>query len=72
MARFRNVSGQDLEVPAHGQVVAAGDVLEVDDEQAAGLAGQAGVWEPVAPAKKPAAPAKRTRTAKPAAGEPKA
>lgn len=45
---LRNVSGMDLDVPDLRRIVAAGEVVEVTNEQvAAGMVGQVGVWEQV-------------------------
>jgi len=45
--KFRNISGVDLEVPAAGVIVPAGQVLDVDGPLADGMAGQDSVWAPV-------------------------
>ena len=37
MAKIRNTSGQDVEVPALGRMVLAGQVIEVPDEQVEGF-----------------------------------
>jgi hypothetical protein len=58
MARFRNVSPLgDLDVPALGLTIPAGDIVDVKDpEISASFADQAGTWEPVlSPAERKAA-----------------
>lgn len=58
MARFRNVSPLgDLDVPALGLTIPAGDVVDVKDpEISASFADQAGTWEAVlSPAERKAA-----------------
>lgn len=48
MPKFKNVSPLgDLDLPLIGRVVEFGEVFEVTDEQALGIAGQAENWEPV-------------------------
>ena len=37
MAKIRNTSGQDLEVPSLGRMVLAGQVIEVPDDQVEGF-----------------------------------
>lgn len=45
---YKNVSGQDLIVPAlGGRLVVAGAEVEFDDESAKGLKGQDVNWQPV-------------------------
>lgn len=48
MAKFKNVSGVDLIVPAlGGRLVISGAEVEFDDEAAEGLKGQDVNWQPV-------------------------
>ena len=53
MAKVKNVSGQHLNVPAHGGLVLEGQVLDVPDVAVFGLTQQA-IWEPVDKAAKDA------------------
>lgn len=76
MSSVRCVAPWALGVPALGRVVLPGEVVEVTDEQWAGMAYQSGVWESVAapegwtePETPPtAADAAQTNTAPEAAG----
>ena len=79
MAKIKNISGQDRTVPhLGGRLVLAGQVVDVDDEDAAAFLVQTEVWADPdakpAPAKTAAAPRKRTakkaaKKAAPAASE---
>lgn len=53
--RFKNVSGDDLDVPALGQVVKAGEIVEASGPVAEGLAAQPQWQRTDTPARKAAA-----------------
>jgi hypothetical protein len=59
MATLKNITSSDLEVPSLGQVIKAGESIEIDDSLVDGFSAQVSVWE-VSQSKsttKPAAPA---------------
>lgn len=47
MAKVKNISGEDLEIPSMGgRLVVAGQVIEVDADAVYGLTCQPATWEP--------------------------
>ncbi len=62
MARFRNKSNDERNVPAYGKTIAPDGVLEVPDEDVDGFAGQDDTWAPVGATAKPAKAAAKEQT----------
>lgn len=47
MAKIKNVSGQDLEVPSLGRIVFAGQEVDVDDKDVESFTCQESTWASV-------------------------